>query len=326
MEITAAEIALRLPCEERLLIASHENPDGDALGCLTALSLMAERLGLPYQAYIPGEGTFAPEYAFLPGLDKVVRGSFPVVDAHTTAYIMDCASPGRLDPRGLRCAGICINIDHHQDNTRFGTHNLVDPAAASATEILYRIFRLGELPVDAEVATSLYVGLLTDTGRFQYGNTTPAAHRMAAELQEFGVDVTEVYRHVYENVPLPKLLLLERALHRLQLRLNGRLAVSWLEAGDFEEVGAEESYTEGIIDRLRTIEGVKVAALLRERRTNGRPEYKASLRSTDGSVNVASVAHLRGGGGHILAAGFTAEDTELDELLSWLEREMGSRL
>lgn len=325
-EISLEQVAERLPGEQRLLIASHENPDGDALGCVAALSLMSRQLGIPYQAYLPGEGDLPPEYRFLPGLEGVLRGSFPQVESSTTAYILDCASPGRLDPQGLRCAGACINIDHHQDNTLFGSHNLVVPSAASTTEILYMIFGLGGWPIDSETATALYVGLLTDTGRFQYGNTTPAAHRMAAELQERGVEVNAVYRQVYENVPLAKLLLTERALQRLQLRLDGRLAVSWLESSDFDEVDAKESYTEGIIDNLRTIEGVKVAALLRQRRVNGGSEYKGSLRSTDGSINVAEMAHQKGGGGHVLAAGFTADGEGLEEIIAWLERETAARL
>jgi bifunctional oligoribonuclease and PAP phosphatase NrnA len=325
-DTTVDEVAARLPGERRVLIATHENPDGDALGCVGALSLMARNLDIEHVTFVPGEGDFGPEYRFLPGLDEVSRGDFPRLDGETTAYILDCASVGRLDLDRLHCAGTCINIDHHQDNTRFGTHNLVDPSAASTTELLYRIFLAAGLEIDHEVATALYVGLLTDTGRFQYGNTTPAAHRMAADLQERGVEVNEVYREVYENVPLPKILLLERALSRLQFRLDGQLALSWLGSSDFNELGAEESYTEGIIDRLRTIEGVKVAALFRERRKNGGREYKASLRSTDGSVNVAEIANLKSGGGHVLAAGFSADGAPLEELFDWLEREIGRRL
>jgi phosphoesterase RecJ-like protein len=324
--IGIGDIARRLPAEERILIAAHENPDGDALGSVASLSLMAAELGIPYIAYFPGEGPFPPEYGFIHGLQTVRRGAFPAVDASTTAYILDCASPDRLDPDGLRCAGTCINVDHHQDNTGFGTLNLIEPAAPSTTEVLYRIFRAGGFHISQETGTALYVGLVTDTGRFQYANTTPAAHRMAADLQELGVDVNAVYREVYESVPLAKMKLLERALGRLQLKLDGRLAVSWLESADFEELGAEESHAEGIIDRLRTIEGVKVAALIRGRQRNGRPEYKGSLRSTDPDVNVASLAHMKGGGGHILAAGFSAEGETLAQLLDWLESETSARL
>ncbi len=185
-DITAAEVAARLPNEERLLIAAHENADGDALGSVVALMLMAERLGRPFTAYIPGDAAFPPEYGFLPRLDLIQRGPFPTVDLGTTAYLLDCATPGRLDPEGLSCVGLCVNIDHHQDNTRFGSVNLIDVTATATTQMLYDIFRAGDLPLDKEIALALYVGLVTDSGRFQYSNTTPAAHRMAAELQGWG--------------------------------------------------------------------------------------------------------------------------------------------
>jgi len=280
---------------------------------------------LTYDAYLPGDTPVPEEYRFLPGIDSILRGPFPPVDPSTTAYIMDCASAGRLDQDSLRCAGACFNLDHHPDNTGFGTHNLLDRDAASTTQILYEIFQAGGLPVDAQVATALYVGLVTDTGRFQYGNTTPAAHRMAADLQEVGVDVNAVYRAVYETQALVKVQLLQRALARLDLRLDGRLALSWLDAADFAELHADESHTEGIIDSLRTIAGVRIAAFLRERPRNGEKEYKVSLRATDGVTDVASIAHLQDGGGHTQAAGYTT-DQELGEALDWIEDQTRRRL
>ena len=127
------------------------------------------------------------------------------------------------------------------------------------------MFKAGGFSIDGQVATALYVGLLTDTGKFQYSNTTPEAHRIAAELQELGCDVNAVNREVYETVPLPKVLLLERMLSRLEIRLGGALVTSWLGNGDFAETGAHEGHGEGLIDTLRCIAGVRVAALARER-------------------------------------------------------------
>lgn len=323
--VTHAEVAARLRGEQRIIIMAHENPDGDAIGCVVALMLMADRLGVTYDAYLPGETPIPDEYRFLPGIDTILRGPFPPVDTDTTAYIMDCASAARLDLESLRCAGACLNLDHHPDNTAFGTHDLLDRAAASTTQILYEVFKAGGFPIDAEVGTALYVGLVTDTGRFQYSNTTPAAHRMAASLQEAGVDVNAVYRAVYETLPLVKVQLLQRVLARLQMRLGGRLALSWLDACDFAQLAADESHTEGIIDSLRTIAGVRVAALLRERPRDGATEYKVSLRATDGVTDVASIAHLQGGGGHIQAAGYTT-DQQLDVALDWIEAQVRLRL
>ncbi|MCZ7661902.1 MAG: bifunctional oligoribonuclease/PAP phosphatase NrnA [Thermoleophilia bacterium] len=324
-DITHAEVAARLRSERQMVIMAHENPDGDALGCVVALALMAQNLGIPHCIYLPGRAPLPAEYTFLPGLDRALRGPMPKMEATTTAYVLDCATANRLDVEGLRCAGACINIDHHHDNTRFGTLNLLDFEAASATQILFDIFMSGNLPIDARIATALYVGLTTDTGRFQYSNTTPAAHRMAARLQEMGADVAAVAHEIYESMALSKVLLIRRALERMQLHLDGGLAVSWLTAEDFAEAGADESQTEGVIDSLRMIKGVRVAALLRERLNGARGEYKGSLRSTDGSIDVSAVAHQRGGGGHLQAAGFTAAGP-LEDLLEWLVREVGTRL
>jgi phosphoesterase RecJ-like protein len=218
-----------------------------------------------------------------------------------------------------------INIDHHQDNPGYGEHNLLDPEAASSTAILYEIFKAGSFPIDKEIATALYVGLVTDTGRFQYSNTNPAAHRMAAELQEMGVDVGDVYRKVYESTPLPKLLLLGRALDHLEVRLGGALAVSWLATKDFDETGAHEGHAEGIIDSLRCIEGVRVAALIRERERPEGTECKLSLRSTDGTVDVAALADKLGGGGHVRAAGATCPRSA-KWVAEWIENEVRAAL
>jgi phosphoesterase RecJ-like protein len=323
--ITALEVARRLPTEREILIMGHENPDGDALGCVTGLGLMARDLGVPFRMYIPGETTFPPEYSFLPLLDRIESGAFPSVAQGITAYILDCATAERLDPAGLDCVGDCVNIDHHQDNRGYGTLNLLDFQATSTTQILFDIFQAGGLPLSTEVATSLYVGLVTDSGRFQYSNTTAAAHRMAATLLEVGVDVNAVSRSLYETTPLAKLLLQGRALEHLEIRLDGRLAISRVDARDFEIAGADESLTEGIIDSLRRIEGVAVAAFVRERTVDGAVTQKVSLRSTDGAVNVAEVAHLQGGGGHVRAAGFNVE-SDAASVMEWIEREVGARL
>jgi len=218
-----------------------------------------------------------------------------------------------------------VNIDHHQDNPGYGEYNFLDPGAPSTTAMLYAMFKAGGFPIDLEIATALYVGLVTDTGRFQYSNTTPSAHRMAAELQEAGLDVASVYREVYESTPLPKLMLLQSALSHLEIRLGGALAVSWLRNDDFVRAGAGEGHAEGIIDTLRQVQGVRVAALVRERSREGRAESKVSLRSTDGGVDVAAVAKRRGGGGHLRAAGFTVQE-DVPAVIEWLENQIQASL
>lgn len=324
--VTPAEVAERLRNEKRVVAVVHEAPDGDALGCLSAFVLVCEALGVPCDSYVPGESDFPDEYTFLPRIGEAKRGSAPDVGEGTTLYFLDCASMLRGGSDGLPVGATRVNIDHHPDNPLYGDLNLVDCCAASTTAILHEVFKAGGYPVDAQVATSLYVGLVTDTGKFQFSNTTPQAHRVAAELQELGCDVNAVNREVYETVPLPKVLLLERMLSRLAFRLGGAVATSWLEDGDFAEIGAHEGHGEGLIDTLRSIAGVRVAVLARQRKSeSGGAETKISLRSTDGTLDVAALAHERGGGGHVLAAGFTTEGSA-DVVLDWIEKRVAERL
>ena len=169
------------------------------------------------------------------------------------------------------------------------------------------ILRELDVALTPEIAEALYVGLVTDTGRFQYTNTTPKALRLAAELVEAGADVHGVFQHVYETVQFAKLKLLARALERAQLYEGGGLVVSYLLRDDFAEVGAEEPYSEGIIDHLRAVEGSEMVALIREPPRDDGPARRISLRSSHDEVDVSAIARESGGGGHRQAAGFSSE-------------------
>jgi len=161
-------------------------------------------------------------------------------------------------------APLTIDIDHHHDNSRFGDLNLIVADASSTSEIMRDLFRELGVEVTPEIAEPLYIALVTDTGRFQYSNTTPKSLRLAAELIEAGADVQRVFQGVYESVEFPKLKLLARALERAQSFDDGRLVVSYLLKADFGEVGAQEPYSEGIIDYLRSVEGAEMVALIRQ--------------------------------------------------------------
>ena len=182
------------------------------------------------------------------------------------------------------------------------------------------ILRELDVPLTPEIAEALYVGLVTDTGRFQYTNTTPKALRLAAELVETGADVHGVFQHVYETVQFAKLKLLARALDRASLYEGGGLVVSYLLKDDFAEVGAEEPYSEGIIDQLRSVEGSEMVALIREPPRDEGPARRISLRSSHDEVDVSAVAREMGGGGHRQAAGFSSE-LSIDELIEFLRRQ-----
>jgi phosphoesterase RecJ-like protein len=220
-----------------------------------------------------------------------------------------------------------LNIDHHHDNTRFGTLDHVVPAASCTAEIVWDLMRgLGVRPTP-DIARALYVGLITDTGRFMYENTGPRAHEMAAELIGAGVDVQGVYRRLYEEMPPAKLTLLAIALGRMQRFDSGELTVAALSAGDFRDTGAEDSYSEGIIDHLRAVQGTQVAALIRELRDgeqcSGR--RKVSLRATGEDVDVSAIARAQGGGGHRRAAGFTTT-LQVEPLIEFLRGALAAQL
>src|SRR5918999_3142322 len=299
-----AAVVAALRERERFLVASHENPDGDALGSLLAMHLALTQMGKDSAMFVPGQAPLPGEYRFLE-LDGLHRDP-PADHAARVLVAVDCAKEERLgpDPSILERAPFTIDIDHHHDNTRFGDVNLVVPDASSTGEILADVF--GELGVEItpEIAEPLYVALVTDTGRFQYANTSPKALRLAADLIEAGADWHKVFQTVYENVQFAKLKLLARALERAEVYSGGRLVISHLRKNDFAEVGAAEPYSEGIIDYLRAVEGAAVAALIREPPRGDGPAHRISLRSSVDEVDVSVIARKSDGGGHPQAGGF----------------------
>jgi phosphoesterase RecJ-like protein len=246
--------------------------------------------------------------------------------ADRAAIFLDCGNIDRMPVDFLTDGDqFKINIDHHHDNTLFGDVNLVEVDASCTAEIVYELAVLLDAEITPEMAAALYVGLVTDTGKFMYENTNARTHRIAADLIEAGVEVDETYRRLYEHVPIEKLRLLSRALDGLQHHCGGRLALAYIAAADYEASGAGEEMTEGIIDHLRSIEGVRVAALIRDLGDRGRAARKVSLRSSDGEVDVSAMARMHGGGGHKRAAGFST-DLELEALVSFLCGEVSAQL
>src|SRR5581483_2503655 len=202
---------------DRFLVATHENPDGDALGSMLGMTLGLRELGKDVVMFLEGDGAMPGEYGFLP-LGEV-RRTLPDDVAERVLLAVDCANERRIGPdtAAIGRASLVIDVDHHHDNTRFGKCNLIVSDASSTAEIVRDL--LGELDValTPQIAEALYVGLVTDTGRFQYTNTSPKALRLAAELVEAGADVHGIFRNVYETVQFAKLKLLARALDRAQL-------------------------------------------------------------------------------------------------------------
>jgi len=295
----------RIGADERFVLVTHEHPDGDALGSLLGMHGLLGALGKRSETFIsPDDLPLPREYRTLP-FDALITEP-PADIAERTVIFLDCGNIDRIAAEELRGGAHLLNIDHHHDNTGFGTLNLVDPTASCTAEIVWGLMvELGVAPAGA-VAEALYVGLITDTGRFMYENTTPRSHEMAGALLEAGVDVAAVYKRLYEDMPVGKLTLLALALAQLRRFDDGELTIASLSAEDFRSAGAEESYSEGIIDQLRAVEGTKVAALVRELSSGERKgQHKVSLRATGDDVDVSVIARAQGGGGHRRAAGFT---------------------
>ncbi|MGZ5325304.1 MAG: DHH family phosphoesterase [Solirubrobacterales bacterium] len=325
VQTEADQVVEQLRGGERFLLTTHENPDGDALGSLLAMHHVLLALGKDSVMFLAAKEFPLPvEYRFLP-LEEVFHEP-PADVADRTLVFLDCGNIDRMPVDFLkREDGVMLNIDHHHDNTRFGTVNLVDVEASCTAEIIYELLSTLGVELTPEIASALYVGLVTDTGRFMYSNTHPKAHRMAAALIDAGVDVHDHFRRLYEHVPVAKLKLIARALDGIELKCNGQIAFTYISRDDYEAAGASGELTEGVIDYLRSLEGIRIAAVVRDQESGGKTARKVSLRSTDGVADVSEIARKQGGGGHRRAAGF-ATDMAYPEVVEYVCDELTDQI
>src|SRR3954447_24939497 len=223
-----AEVAAAIRSHDRFLLVTHENTDGDALGSILAMKLTLDALGKHSVMYLYGDAPLPAEYSFMP-LDEL-RREVPADWRERGLIAVDCAdeSPPGADPEPLAGAPLVLDIDHHHDNTRFGAINLIVANASSTGEVLRDVIAELGVELTPDLAEALYIALVTDTGRFQYSNTTATSLRLAAELVEAGADIHRIFQGVYETVQFAKLKLLARALERAQIYHGGRLVVSYL--------------------------------------------------------------------------------------------------
>jgi bifunctional oligoribonuclease and PAP phosphatase NrnA len=307
------------------VVATHENPDGDALGSLIGMHGLLTALGKDSEMFIAQSDLPLPREYRCATLEQAIQAA-PTDIGERTVVMLDCGNIDRNPAAVLQHGAHLLNIDHHHDNTLFGTLNLVDPSASCTAEIVWDLMHGLEVAPTTATAEALYIALVTDTGRFMYENTGPRAHRMAAELIVAGANAPAVYRRLYEEMPLPKLTLLGIALEGIERFDSGALTLVALDAADFEQVGAEESFSEGIVDHLRSVAGTKVAVLIRELTApESRGKRKVSLRSTDDDVDVSAIARTQGGGGHRRAAGFSTT-LQVAELIALLRNEIAAQL
>jgi phosphoesterase RecJ-like protein len=303
-----------------IALACHLGPDGDALGSMLALAIALNEQGRDAIASWGSDPFSVPrQYVFLPKLDLISPPSlFPA--APELMITFDAGSFERLGTleQNARAARSLLVVDHHVSNEHFGTINLVDGSAAASAVIVHELLKRLNVRLDEAIATCLYTGLVTDTGRFQYRNTTPEVHHVAAELLAAGAPHDEITEVVYNTHPVGYLRLASRALERLELRPEASLVWTWVTQQDLSDHKIEMEDIEGLIDLVRTADAADVACVLKEQ-TDGR--FKVSMRSKGGS-DVGALCARMGGGGHMLAAGFTSRNGDrgalIDEIASGL--------
>ena len=295
-----------------ILLASHSEPDGDAVSSILALGLAIGKLGKKTTIY--NASPIPAVYRFLPSVERIVR-HIKKANTYDVALVLDCGDLPRVGQATATVSQIpvVINIDHHISNTGFGDIQLIDPQACSTAEIVYRLIKAMAVPIDTAMATSLYTGILTDTGSFRFSSTNQAAFAISQEMAELGVEPHEVAQHVYGTYSLGRIKLLNLALDSIEISDNGKLSIMTVTGAMLEETRTQPEDADGMINYARRIEDVKVAALIHEQKngktnSNGQRRFHVSLRS-DGSVDVAAIAGRFGGGGHTSAAGFQVETT-----------------
>lgn len=319
------KIIHHLTRSDHILLVSHVNPDGDAIGSLIAMALSLEKWGKRATMY--NESPIPAVYRFLPAVERIVR-RMDRPASYDAVVILDCSNIERIGKLAADVDqfGVTINIDHHLSNTRFGDLRYIDTAACSTAEIVYRLIKTIGIGVDRDISTSIYTGILTDTGSFRFANTNRTAFSVCLEMIKNGVDPYTVAQHVYGTYSIGRIKLLNLALDSIEIAENGKLSFMMLTRDMLEETGTQPEDVDGMINYAKSIKDVKVAVLIQERLKSNQERDKnnfyVSLRS-DGSVDVAALASSFGGGGHHRAAGFCAETTLADlkgGILAWLKK------
>ena len=303
-----ADIASALRECRRVIILSHVRPDGDAFGSQLALALSLRQLGKNVSAW--NEDGLLDKYSFLPGSELITRPNAEP-EHFDLAVALDTAVQNRL---GIAAESVradkWINIDHHPTNPRYGDLVYIDPTAPATGQILFELLATENLPLDREIAENLFVAISTDTGSFQYPNTTARTYEIAAELLKCGVDVGAVSQRLYESYPRRRVELLRELLGTMRFEAGGKLASFSLSLEVTKRLGVKAEDNEGLIDHLRAIEGVIVAVFFEEL-VEGK--VRVSMRSKSEAADVAAICQQFGGGGHKLAAGARVRGS-LDEV------------
>jgi phosphoesterase RecJ-like protein len=301
---TFAEIATALRASQRVAVLSHVRPDGDAFGSQLALGISLRQLGKDVSIW--NEDGMLDKYSFMP-CSELLSKPPAEPESFDLGVALDTAVQNRLGTafEAVR-AERWINIDHHPTNPRYGDLNYIDPTAPATGQILFELLSSEQLPLNAEIAENLFVAISTDTGSFQYPNTTARTFEIGAELLKSGVNVGRVSQLLYESYPRRRAELLRELLGTMRFEANGRLATFSLSLATSRALGAQPEDNEGLIDHLRAIEGVIVAVFFEEL-VDGK--VRVSMRSKSEAADVAALCQRFGGGGHKLAAGARVRGT-----------------
>lgn len=282
---------------KNIVLLTHENPDGDAVGSSLAMLMALKKMGKEVELIIP---ELPRVYKFLPYAEEIRKEGRN--EPYDLAIAVDTATIKMLNvwANYFESAKVKIVIDHHGTNTMYGDYNYVNPDAPACTQILIQIIEYFGIEIDKEIGTCILTGIITDTGGFQYQSTTPETFEFASELLQKGVNVSDIYKRVMNTKSRANFELRKRAIDRMKFLEDGKIAITYITKKDEEETHAESGDYEGIVEEGRAIEGVEVSIFIRE--TN--KGYKASLRSNS-YLNVSDVCLMFGGGGHYHAAGCT---------------------
>lgn len=283
----------------KVALFSHVSPDGDCLGSMLAIGLALEKMGKEVSFYNPNQ--VPNNLIFLPSSCRIIQ-KLPDPQPEVLLFV-DCTDLGRVNllMSDISKASTVLNLDHHISNQYFGHLNWVDAGASAVGEIALTLINLLGVEIDIDIATNLYTAIVTDSGCFQYSNTTADTHRLTAALLDKGIDLAQIHHHIFDQKPLSQIRLLQYALNGLEIYAEGQLAVMTLSLEDFQRSNAEQELSEGLVNHARSIAGVETAVLLKE---VGPSEVKVGLRSNLW-LDVNKVAAQFGGGGHNRAAGCT---------------------
>ena len=287
-----------------VVVCAHVRPDGDAVGSVLAMTLALRENGIAAVPTLADPEDAPRTYSFLPGFGLYVPAA--QLDAPQVFVSLDSPNFDRLGAAAdlARKADTLVVLDHHPDTLPYGDVNVIEPTAAATAQMVWRFARELDRPPTTDVARCCYAGLITDTGRFSYDNTSADAFRDAAEMVEAGVDPADTSRLVYQNRSASSLAMEARAMSRLTLANNGHVAYAWVTDEDFADLGTPPEEAEGLPDAVRVLGGIDVSLLLRQRGD----EVRVNLRAKTG-FDVGSVARHFGGGGHRAASGMTWDGT-----------------